>query len=189
MLEITNIFIYFYNVIFEFTPIGSPIKYQTIIITIQVNESINIDGIIFFIVPSILTFESLSYLYISPIVIIKYKYIGENNFPTESAAINIVCVNEGEIFARINSGTNIGPDKLHLTNVDGINIDINTTTKNINITSNIPVILLVPIKSTIFKDITSNTFVQSIITYNTDVKNNNTNTYPDPSNVLESALL
>ena len=93
-----------YKVIFELIPIGSPIKYQPIIITNHIKDNNKITGIIFFNVLIIPLFEFLSYLYINPIVIIKYIYIGENNFPTLSAAWNIVCVNDGLIFALINKG-------------------------------------------------------------------------------------
>ena len=85
-------------------PIGRPIKYQPIIITIHTRDNRSMVGITFFIVPSILIFESLSYLYIKPIAIIRYIYIGDNALPTESAAINTVCVKAGDILALINSG-------------------------------------------------------------------------------------
>ena len=73
-----------YNVIEDPIPIGRPNKYQPSNITNHVNDNSNITGIIFFIVLIIPTFPSLLYLYIKPIVIIKYTYIGENNLPIES---------------------------------------------------------------------------------------------------------
>lgn len=89
----------------ESIPIGKPIKYQPNTIIIHTNEKSNIIGIIFFIILIIPTLESFSYLHINPIVIIRYTYIGENNFPIESATKNNVWVKAGLILALINNGT------------------------------------------------------------------------------------
>ena len=152
----------YYKVIFELIPIGSPIKYHPTIIISHTTDKISITDITFFITPNILKLESFSYLYINPIATIRYTYIGENNFPTESAAINKVWVNDGEIFALINKGTYIGATKFHLATEFGINIDIIIIVIKASNTSNTPDIVVEPTKSIIFVEITVEKFVQSI---------------------------
>ena len=173
----------------EFIPIGNPIKYHPIIIIIQTKDKTKTTGIIFFIVLIIPKFDFFSYLYINPIVIIRYIYIGEKSFPTESAAKNKVCVKDGEIFDLINSGTYIGEIIFHFWIEPGIIIDIITIVINANSINKKPEIFVDPTKSIMFVDITVEKFVQSIISYKIEEKKSNTKTYPVPSNDFVKALL
>ena len=85
-------------------------------------------------------------------------------------------MNVGEILALINKGTYIGAIKFHLAIALGINIDIITIVINASNTSITPETFVEPTKSIIFVEITVEKLVQSITSYNIDMKNNSTNT-------------
>ena len=88
-------------------------------------------------------------------------YIGENNLPTASPATNNVCAKDGVIFARINTGTNIGAIIFHLVSVKGISIDINIIAINTTNNNGTPPKFKLPIKSTTLVAITPPIFDHS----------------------------